>query len=219
MKFLGNPQSGSEAANTSSRNRFGQYIRTRAIPVNPNTTSQSQMRARFGDNSQAWRTLTDAQRAGWSALGDSITRKDALGQSYTLTGAQAYIMVNNNNLDAGGAVVAAAPAILSPTGLLTGVVTTTGGTLSLAYTATPLATGNKLFVYASPPRSQGRVFEQDYRLIHVSAAAAASPANLLTAYTAKFGAPVVGQKIFFSLQVFDGGFLSAPLNISVVVTA
>lgn len=219
MKYLGDPSSGSQAATTASRNRYGQYKRTRSIPVNPNTVSQAQMRARFGDNSQGWRSLTDAQRAGWKSLGESISRNDSLGQAYTLTGPQAYIMVNNNNLDTGNAVVSAAPALLTPGGLETLTVTTTGGTLSAAYTGTPLGAGCKLLIYASPQRSAGRNFEQDFRLIHVSAAAAASPANILSAYTAKFGAPVVGNKIFFSAQVYQGGFLSAPIQASVVVTA
>lgn len=219
MKHLDVPKSGSLQASTYSRNRYGQYVRSRAIPVNPNSVAQSQMRARFGDNSQAWRSLTDAQRAGWTALGASITRTDGLGQTYTLTGQQAYIFVNNNKLDAGDAIVADAPALISPTGLLTATLTTTGGTLSLAYTATPLAAGNRLFVYASPQRSAGRNFEGDYRLIFQSAAAAASPANILASYTARLGAPVVGNKIFLSLMVYDAGFLSAPLNISKVVTA
>jgi hypothetical protein len=177
------------------------------------------MRARFGDNSQGWRTLTDAQRAGWDSLGNSISRTDSLGQAYNLTGPQAYIMVNNNNLDAGNAVVPTAPAMLSPTGLLTATVTSTGSTLSYAYTATPLGAGQRVFIYASPPRSAGRKFEQDYRLIHVSAAAAASPANILAAYTAKFGAPPVGSKIFFQAQVYNGGFVSAPLMTSHIVVA
>lgn len=219
MKILDIPQSGSVAGVTSSRNRFGQYRRTRAIPVNPNTTFQSQQRDRLGDMAMAWRGLTDAQRAGWASLGGQIVRTDSLGQTYTLTGLQAYCFVNINNLDAGVATVSDAPAVTSPTGLLTATVTTTGGTLSLAYTATPLAADNKLFVYASPQRSAGRSFEADLRLIHISAAAAASPANILTAYTTRFGAPVVGNKIFFACQVFTLGFLSAPLLVSKVVSA
>lgn len=217
MKMLDVPQSGSIAAVVHSRNRYGQYTRNRSIPVNPNSVAQGQMRARFGDNSQAWRLLTDAQRAGWESLGLQMQRTDSLGQTYTLTGLQAYIAVNNNLLDAGEAVVSAAPALNSPVGLLTATVTSTGGTLSLAYTATPLSASNKLFVFASPQRSAGRKFEGDYRLIFVSAAAAASPANILAAYTARFGAPVVGNKIFFSLQVHVGGFVSAPLLTSHVV--
>lgn len=219
MKFLDVPQSGSVHGVTHSRNRFGQYTRSRAIPVNPNSAAQGTIRARFGDNSQAWRSLTADQRAGWASLGAQIQRTDALGQTYTLTGQQAYILVNNNNLDAGNAVVTTAPAVLSPAGLITATITSTGGTLSIAYTATPLAAGARLFVYASPQRSVGRNFEGDYRLIYQSAAAAASPANVLAAYTSRFGAPVVGNKIFFSLAVYTGGFLSAPMNVSHTVVA
>jgi hypothetical protein len=166
---------------------------------------------------QAWGDLTDNQRAGWASLGAQVQRTDSLGQTYDLTGLGAFCMININNLDAGNAVVDDAPAVISPAGLLTAVITTTGGVLSVAYTATPLAAGTRLFTYASPQRSQGRNFENDLRLIAVSAAAAASPANILAAYSARFGAPVVDNKIFFSFQVYDGGFLSAPLLKSTVV--
>lgn len=217
MKILDVPQSGSVAGVTSSRNRFGQYRRTRAIPVNPSSDRQGLIRGYLGDLSQAWRDLTDAQRAGWETLALSMVRTDALGQSYALDGQQAYISVNMANLNAGNATVSAAPGMIAPTGLISATITSTGGTLSAAYTATPLSAGCRLFSYASPQRSPGRSFESDLRLIAVSAAAAASPANLLSAYTARFGAPVVGQKIHFSFQVYEGGFLSAPLRTSHVV--
>lgn len=219
MKMLDVPQSGSISGVTSSRNRFGQYKRTRAIPVNPSSARQGIIRGWLGDLAQGWKDLTDAQRAGWSNLGLQYNRTDALGQAYQLDGQQAYISVNMANLNAGAAVVSDAPGMLSPAGLLTATVTTAGGTLSAAYTATPLGAGKKLFCYASPQRSPGRQYEGDLRLIFVTAAAAASPANLLAAYTARFGAPVVGQRIHFSFQIYDQGFLSAPLRTSVVVAA
>jgi hypothetical protein len=219
MKILDVPQSGSLAGITSSRNRFGQYRRTRAIPVNPNTPFQGQQRTRFGALTALWSGLTDAQRAGWADLALSITRTDSLGQSYTMSGAECYMSINLNNLDAGNAVVSDAPAKISAVGLLTATITTTGGTLSVAYTATPLPTGARLFIYASPQRSPGRNFENDLRLVLVSAAAAASPANVLAGYTARFGIPVVGNKIFFSFQVYLSGFMSGPMLASKLVTA
>lgn len=217
MKMLDVPQSGSKAGETSSRNRFGQYKRTRSVPVNVNSDAQGTVRGRLSTNAAAWRSLTDAQREGWASLGALFQRTDSLGQTYDLTGFQAYMAVNNANLAAGNAVVSAAPGYTAVGPILTATITSTGGTLSVAYTATPLATGERLFVYASPQRSAGRSFESDYRLIFVSAAAAASPANVLSAYTARFGAPVVGNKIFFSFVKYSAGFLSGPLNTSHVV--
>jgi hypothetical protein len=157
------------------------------------------------------------QRAGWASLGLDITRNDSLGQSYTLTGFQAYCLVNNNNLAAGNAVVAAAPLLVDPGTLLTVTPTVTSAAMSIAYTTTPLAAGVRLFSFASPQRSAGRSFEGDYRLIAVSAAAAASPAVLFTAYSARLGTPVTGMKIFFSFVLYQAGFQGPPLLTSAVV--
>jgi hypothetical protein len=218
MKFLDIPRSGSLQSQTSSRNRYGQYVRTRATPVNPNSTQQGVVRARMSGNSAAWRSLTSAQRAGWADLGAMISRVDSLGQSYTLNGFAAYCSVNNNNLAAGSAVVSDAPAMVSPSTIETATITLTAASFSIAYTPTPMPANTKLFIYASPQRSAGRSFEGDYRLIAVTAAAAASPHNLLSAYTAKFGVPVVGNRVFLSLVSYKAGFLSGPLNTSAVVS-
>lgn len=217
MKFLGEPRSGSLAGTTYSRNRNGQYVRNRSTPVNPSSTFQAAVRSRLGSNASAWRALTDGQRAGWTSLGASITRTDSLGTSYTLTGFQAYCEVNNNNLAAGNAVVAAAPTLVSPTGLVTATVTLTNAAFSIAYTATPLGTGERLFAYASPQRSAGRNFEADYRLIKVGGAAGASPLAILTEYSARFGTPVTGNRIFMALSIYKGGFVGAPLLVNQVV--
>ena len=219
MKMLDVPQSGSIAGVTSSRNRFGQYKRTRATPVNPRSSAQGLVRARMSANAASWRTLTAAQRAGWNDLGLSMVRKDSLGQSYTLTGFQTYCSVNNNLVMCGQAVISAATGLVTPSALLTAAVTTTAGTLSVAYNPTPLPAATYLALFASPQRSAGRSFEGDFRMVGISAAAAVSPYNALTAYTAKFGAPVVGNRIFFSLVVVNGGFESGPLVTSTVVTA
>jgi len=217
VKFLGDPRSGSYQGLTASRNRFGQYMRTRASPVQPRTVPQVNQRARMTTNAAAWRSLTDAQRAGWAALGLSISRTDSLGQTYTLNGFAAYCLVNNNKLDAGDAAISDATAIVTPADLLTVTITLTSAALSIAYTATPLAAGVRLFIWASPQRSAGRKFEGDYRLLSVTAAAAASPSNSLAAYTARLGAPVTGNRIFFSLETYQGGFKGSPFNVSQVV--
>lgn len=210
MKLLIEPRSGSYQGLTSSRNRFGQYVRTRATPVNPNTTFQGTVRARQSNNAAAWRALTDTQREGWDSLGLSMSRTDSLGQSYTLTGFQAYCSVNNNKLAAGDAIVSAAPALTDPGTILTATLTLTNAAFSIAYTATPLGTGVRLFAFASPQRSAGRNFENDYRLIQVSAAAAASPLNVFSAYSARLGTPVTGNKVFVSLVLYQSGFEGPP---------
>lgn len=217
MKYLGDPRSGSYQGLTASRNRFGQYMRTRASPVQPRTPAQLNQRARMTTNAAAWRTITDAQRAGWLSLGLNISRTDSLGQTYTLNGFAAYCSINNNKLDAGDAAISDAPTIVTPADLITVSVTLTAASFSVAYTATPLATGVKLFAFASPQKSAGVKFNGDYRLLTVSAAAAASPLVLTALYTAKFGVPITGNRIFMSFQTYQTGFKSSPFNVSQVV--
>lgn len=217
MKILDVPRSGSYQGITSSRNQFGQYVRTRATPVNPNTAFQGVVRSRMAGNASAWRALTGTQQAGWAALGSAISRTDSLGQSYTLNGFQAYCLVNNNKLAAGDATVSTAPAIVTPTNIVTATLTATSAALSLAYTVTPLAANTRMFLFASKCRSAGRNFENDYRLITVTAAAAASPLNFFSAYQSRLGTPVTGTCLFLAVVAYNGGFTSLPFLIRQIV--
>jgi len=94
-------------------------------------------------------------------------------------------------------------------------------TFSVAYTATPLAASTKLLIECTPQLSAGVTFvgRSKFRQILVSAAAAASPANILSAYNAKFGALVSGKKIYVRCTaITSDGQRSAPLVSSVTVT-
>lgn len=218
MKYLGAPQSGSQANTTASRNRYGQYYRNRATPVNPHTSLQGTVRARLALSAAGWRMITAAQRAGWGDLALNMPRTDSLGQSSPITGFQAYCSVNNNNLAAGNPVVADAPILTTPTGLTTAVVTLSAAAFSVAFTVTPLPAGTRLLAYCSPQRSAGRNYESDLRLISVSSAALASPFVILAPYTARFGVPITGNRIFMRFKTYTGGFLSGPLDMSQVVS-
>lgn len=217
MKILTYPQSGSVGSQTFSRNRFGQYSRSRSIPVNPNSSFQVAVRTRMSQNASAWRLLTAAQRTAWADFGAMISRTDSLGQSYSMNGFMAYCSVNNNRLAAGDAVIADPLIYTEPTPLASITPTITSASFSLAYTATPLPAATRIFWYAGPQRTAGRSFEGDVRLISVTAAAAASPTNLLASYTARFGVPVTGNRIFVSGSVYAAGIMSQPLLISATI--
>lgn len=171
----------------------------------------------MSQNAIGWRALTNDQRAGWEALGLLMVRADSLGQNYALNGFGAYCSVNNNKLAAGDAIVAVAPALTAPVNIITATLTLTSAALSLAYTVTPMAANTRIMLYASPQRTAGRSYEADYRLITVTAAAAASPLVALTQYTARLGAPQTGNRIFFSVVAYNGGFRSGPYTFSQVV--
>lgn len=114
MKFtpgpLGADFSGSIGSTTASRNRFGPYLRTKAIPVNPNTVRQQTVRAEFATMVNLWsNTLTQAQRDAWElwAANTTILGKD--GSPINITGQNAYVRFNVIRRQIGGARVDAAP--------------------------------------------------------------------------------------------------------------
>lgn len=129
MKYLPGLLAGQlsgKAGNTvASRNKFGSYFRTRVNPMLVQNSYTGAVRANFGGNSQAWRTLTEAQRTGWTALGASISRTNSLGQTYHPTGAQMYNSVNRNIFTYGGTALAAAPVYTAPATLVTVTPTAT----------------------------------------------------------------------------------------------
>ena len=110
-----------------------------------------------------------------------------------------------------------APAIATPVNIITATLTLSAAALSLAFTVTPLAAATYLALFASPQRSAGRSFEGDVRFVKISAAAAVSPLVALTEYTAKFGVPVTGNRIFFVAIAINLGFESGPFAFSQVV--
>lgn len=99
MKFtpgpIGADFSGSIGSTTASRNRYGPYLRTKAIPVNPNTVRQQAVRAIFSTLVNVWTsTLTQIQRDEWSnwAANTPILGKD--GSPINITGQNAFIRFN-----------------------------------------------------------------------------------------------------------------------------
>ncbi len=201
MKKLDVPQSGSQANTTASRNRFGQYDRTRAVPVNPNSARQSLSRSRLSELSVAWRALSDAERISWNEYGSAHPRTDSLGQTVAPTGHQSFVGVNSGLVNAGLAQVTAPPVDIDLPAPELVLTVAASPTFSVAFAPTPLSGGAKMVIQASPSISAGRSFNGDYRFIQASAADAVSPVNIAAAYAAKFGALASGLRVFVRAYV------------------
>ena len=76
------------------RNRYGQICYPAFVPANPRTPAQVAIRGIFAAVSQRWRTLTEAQRLAWIAVGSTILSRPRLGQCGPLTGCQLFVKVN-----------------------------------------------------------------------------------------------------------------------------
>lgn len=185
-----------------SKNRYGNYIRNKTTPVNPQTTAQQNARAQLAANSQAWAGLTEAQRNGWKALAQELPFTDIFGDAKTLASNALYNKLNGNLVKIGEVAVADAPVKVSVPAIesLSITPTPTAGVLSaltMTFAPTPVPADYAIAVYATPGISPGRNFvKNQFRFLTVVDEAGTSPANIFAAYSARFGTPAEGMKIF-----------------------
>jgi hypothetical protein len=216
--------SGSIGGSTYSHNRGGPYIRRRATPVTSTTQAAMAAKNRMAAGSQAWQALTAGQRLAWKEWALENPALNALGQTITLTGHQAFCGNFSRCQTAGVATLTAPPITPAPTPLATTSITGDigVGTIELTYTATPLGATEYLWLVANVANSAGiNYVENTKRFIGISAAAQASPFDYQTLIEAVFGTLVVDQIVHMFSHVFDSatGLLSTPQRDQVTVVS
>jgi len=114
VKFGGGitAMSGSIAGNTFARNRYGNYVRNRTKPVNPNTHDQVKIRSAMAYLSEYWaETLTIAQRTAWNLYGTNVAMKNKLGEAIKLSGFNHFMRSNIVRAQQQLAIIAAGPVV------------------------------------------------------------------------------------------------------------
>ena len=207
-----------------AKNRGGAYVRTKVTPVNPSTAAQTAVRAALTSFSQAWRNLTQAQRDAWNGAVANFTGTDIFGDIKTPSGINLYNKLNLNLSNIGEAAISAPPTP-GAVGYLSDLVLTiddSANTMSLAFTPNGMSAGQKLVVEATPQLSAGiENANSKYAKIGVFDGDDASPLDLQAIYTAKFGAPVAGKKIFVRVKAVEiaSGVSGLATSTSAVVVA
>lgn len=106
--------SGSIAGNTFARNAYGNYVRARTKPANPNSARQQAVRATIAYLTEYWfQTLTPAQRGAWDAYAAAVQVKNRLGESINISGFNHFIRSNSLLHRDSQTIVAAGPTELS----------------------------------------------------------------------------------------------------------
>lgn len=224
VKFLDVPQSGSIAGTVHSHNRAGQYTRNRRAPTQPiGTGRRAAVRGFFAGASAGYAALTVAQQDAWASFANVHPITDALGQSIKLTGHQMYVRVNSSAMNVGLAATSTPPADVSPSPLAP-VVITFGLVAGIAVTWTAGTVGQLVAVAYSQPVSGGRRFMKTFWQPPGANGHAASPGATITLttalYSAQFGAPVIGQRVFVrATSVGAQGFNGPGIISSCIVTA
>lgn len=210
--------------NVFSKNRSGAYLRTKVTPVNPQTVSQIAVRNRLTQLSQQFRTLGATSINAWNAATDNFLKTDIFGDKIRPSGINLFVRLNANILGGHGTVITTPPALTASPEINTVSATATAGTPTLSIVVSPgtVPANTAWIISATGQVSPGKSFVKNlYRNIKVVAAAATSPVNALSAYNAKFGTLVAGQKLFVSVQAIDllTGLKSLAVSVEVIVGA
>lgn len=218
--------SGSIGGCTWSRNRYGQYLRNRSIPVNPGSVFQDVVRAALGSLSTAWvNELTDAERSAWDTYAAAVPTTDALGNTRFILGLNWYAAINTLRIQAGMARLDAAPVIQTRTSLTPPVLeagSEASQDLEVSFTNTDewaTAVGGRLFIFVGGPRNATRnFFKGPFRFtttVNGAVVPPTSPTTFASPFTFAEGQRMYVRTVAMSV---DGRISSGTIS-SVVATA
>lgn len=188
--------------NVYAKNKGGAYVRTRVKPSNPQSTAQSSVRAFFTALSQAWKALTDVQRASWNQGAINFQRVNRVGDRHVLNGNSLFVSLNKNLADVGIAQINECPAPASVDSVEVSTAVADNSSQSVVITLTGAIPANtSLKVFCSQTVSAGvNSIGSKLRQIKSYAAAGGPALTLTTEYLAKFGTVgATGSKIYYKL--------------------
>lgn len=207
-----------------ARNRGGAYVRTKVTPLNPQTSAQVGARSLLTNLAQAFRSLTQEQITAWNNATSQWAGTDVFGDVVNPTGLALYVRLNANISLAGGTGITTPPSPVGSAALETLSLTAAVALdqFEVAYTPASVPADHTMYVESTQMLSPGiNNANSRFRFIGTVAAAAASPADLFTAQTTKFGALVEGQKVFVRAKFINKltGETSLALKASDIVGA
>jgi hypothetical protein len=218
MKILDIPQSGKRGLNVSQAGQFGQISRPLAIPANPRTGAQMTVLDNLSRMAAKWRMLTEPQRVEWMEAASEVKSNSRLGQNGALSGFQLFAKINCTLTQFGETPVDTPPlrpqfADLAVQNL---VITNTAGVVALKLTC-PTDPGQNTIVRGSKPVSQGVEVCKDFRILGACPAPVTGSADITSLYTARYGAPKAGTKVYVQVNQVVDGWESLPRTYSAIV--
>jgi hypothetical protein len=219
-KRICDPTSGKIGSQVYGIGRNGQFVRTRVVPANPNTTHQQTVRGNFTLASQGWDALTQEQQLAWIAAANNYQTRKVLGMSGPMTGNQLFVRINANLLEVGAAQVDVPPATpqipaVAPANL---VISNTAGVIAVRLTC-PTDPGENCVVRGSAPVKNGVHVNPGTVTLGLCPAPAQGSSNITGLYTARYGVPTVGTKLFVEVYNTVNGFDGPRSTFSAVVPA
>ena len=212
---------GKLGGHVASKNRSGNYLRTKVTPTNPQTFDQQATRAVLGTLSSGWSGLTADQRSSFDAAVADWSSTNIFGDIKNPTGKNLYVSLNKYLLESGQAQISVAP---SKTEMPYFGVTASLWDISLAEAGISSVNSPGGFfvnISATAPQSAGTGFYKGkYRKLLTVDSADINTSNFYASYVAKFGAPLAGANISVKVQaVATTGQVNTPEYINATVIA
>jgi hypothetical protein len=219
--------SGSIAGNTFARNRYGNYMRARTKPINPNSSRQQVIRSALAALTTKWsQVLTAAQRESWKLYGESVSMLNRLGESIFLTGFNHFLRSNIPLAQAGEANVLPGPTLFElPITDLTFAISISEATQLITLTFDDTATwcdeddAFLLLYQGSPQNAQRNFFAGPWRYAGKLEGDSVTPPATSATVACSFVA-TEAQKIWVYARILRAdGRMSQPFRADVVVGA
>jgi hypothetical protein len=149
-----------------------------------------------------------------------VKSNSRLGQSGALSGFQLFAKINCTFAQFGQTAVETPPIRpqfpdLAPQNL---VITNTSGVVALKLTC-PTDPGDNTIVRCSKPVSQGVEVCKDFRILGTCPAPVTGSADITSLYTARYGVPKAGTKVYVQVNQVVDGWESLPRTYSAIVPA
>jgi hypothetical protein len=188
---------GSIQGTTFQRNAYGFTVKGKPNMVNPNTTRQNARKRTFSGASQAWRTLTDGERAAWDAYANAFPIPSRKNPDAYLSGLAAFTRWHGVRWQE-NSVVLADPAGAQGTAVLDQVeLILSGGDLFVSAPNDITEGPWRVFIYLSRPLQPTQAFIKSWqRYIIAFDSESASDVDITTPYQTIFGTlPIVGDLV------------------------
>ena len=209
MQLLDKPRTGKLGPHVfytdASGNRV--FCRTRAIPANPQTLAQTKVRVALGYASGLWsRKLTEAQREQWIAAALNAPSDPWLGRYGHLSGQQLEVKINSTLQCIGRPPVLEPPqpVAFSPN-CVTGMSIVNDPEAGVRLLLNVGTVTEDIMVFGQPACSAGRMKRRRVYYLGLAGAVTNGQIDITDLYSAKFGKPEPGKKVFIATcQTKDG---------------
>ncbi len=109
IKPIHGEMKGSIGGNTWQGGKFGQVVRQRRKPVNPNSEKQAARRQLLALLNTFWKALSQTEKEEYDEYSQNTPMKNKFGDPVHITGRQMFIRLNAFTVGGGGSVLSSAP--------------------------------------------------------------------------------------------------------------